>query len=134
MKRNPIKKKSNSERARLTRDLDNLVKKLIKLRDNYTCQYCGKPAKPRGLHAAHIYDKGRWPQLRFDTLNVIALCYHCHIRGFHSGNFPAIQAWVAEKWPERIAYLEKMKDSPKITLDEMRTAVVKLSKKLVEKP
>jgi hypothetical protein len=53
---------------------------LIKNRDNWTCQKCGKkyPPKWRGLHAAHIFSR-RFKATRTDPENGIALCFGCHM-------------------------------------------------------
>ena len=58
--------------------------KLIKKRDNWTCQKCGTvyPKKSRGLHAAHIFSR-RFKRTRHDVLNGVSLCFGCHMN-FHS--------------------------------------------------
>jgi hypothetical protein len=57
---------------------------LIKNRDNWTCQKCGKsyPPKSRGLHAAHIFSR-RFKATRTDPENGLAFCFGCHMY-FHS--------------------------------------------------
>lgn len=51
-------------------------------KDNYTCQKCGK----RGgrLQSHHIKEWAKFPELRFDVNNGIAVCEDCHI-AIHGG-------------------------------------------------
>lgn len=53
--------------------------KMIRERDNYTCQRCGAGHLPnsRGLHSAHCFGRGTGPT-RLDPDNALALCYGCH--------------------------------------------------------
>ena len=55
---------------------------LIKDRDNYTCQICGK--SPSGnLNAHHLNGWNAFPEQRFDLDNGVTLCNDCH-KDFHS--------------------------------------------------
>ena len=55
------------------------LKKIIRLRDNYTCQICGKK---RSTTVHHIdYNK-----LNNIENNLITLCQSCHARHHHKGN------------------------------------------------
>ena len=55
---------------------------LIKDRDNYTCQICGK--SPSGnLNAHHLNGWNAFPEQRFDLNNGVTLCTDCH-KEFHS--------------------------------------------------
>ena len=59
--------------------LDALWSLCIRTRDRFTCRRCGKQHDPKsqGLHAAHIFGRGKM-STRFDLLNGVALCYGCH--------------------------------------------------------
>ena len=61
------------------RKTDTLFSKLIRQRDNYTCQRCRKeyPDGGRGLHTSHYWGRSR-ENTRHDTENCIALCFGCH--------------------------------------------------------
>jgi len=53
--------------------------KMIRERDDYTCQRCGSKHLPNsnGLHAAHMYSR-RLKATRQDPDNAVAACYGCH--------------------------------------------------------
>ena len=52
---------------------------MIRERDNWTCQRCGKRYEPptRALHCAHLFTR-RTKATRFDPDNATAACYGCH--------------------------------------------------------
>ena len=67
--------------------LDKLWSKIVRTRDSFTCQRCGKrhDKKSRGLHAHHILTKGSHGfSIRWDLDNGVAVCYGCHM--FLQGN------------------------------------------------
>lgn len=49
------------------------------LRDK-CCLRCGKVDR---LHASHIYPRGKYPKMQFDTDNVKVLCVGCHLYWWH---------------------------------------------------
>ena len=58
---------------------DDIFSKIVRTRDNFTCQRCGKvhPPKNAALHCSHYYTRGAW-NTRFDLENAESLCYGCH--------------------------------------------------------
>lgn len=64
---------------------DVLFSKLIRERDNWTCQFCGTEYTPptSGLQCSHFWGRGH-KATRWDPDNCDALCYGCHAR--HEGN------------------------------------------------
>lgn len=53
---------------------------IIRERDEWTCQRCGRQYDPHpgpALACAHIFSRGK-PATRFDPENACALCYGCH--------------------------------------------------------
>lgn len=65
-----------SQRNKHGSAMDRDWRSSIFLRDNYTCQTCGKHGGR--LQAHHIKDWRRHPSLRHDTKNGITLCVPCH--------------------------------------------------------
>lgn len=70
--------------TQVKRDRDLLYKKgiskLAYIRDNYICQCCNKKGK---ICAHHLNGFDKFPEQRFDLLNLITLCENCH-KGFHA--------------------------------------------------
>jgi hypothetical protein len=58
---------------------DRKFSKMIRTRDNWTCQRCSKQYQPptNALHCAHNFTR-RTKATRFNEFNALALCYGCH--------------------------------------------------------
>ena len=102
MKRSPLKRRS--ERADLISEADVLVRQIIMERDHNECQRCGNLHQ---LQAAHLLSKARRPRLRFELLNVIALCKGCHLYFAHKDPI-GFTDWLQHKYPGRIEALKLM--------------------------
>ena len=62
------------------RATDTLFSRIVRSRDNWTCQRCGRKYDPNcgaALQCSHYYGRGR-ENTRFDLENCDALCYGCH--------------------------------------------------------
>lgn len=122
-----------SERKKLTKKLDDLCRDIVRLRDNNTCQKCGKRIEGSNSHPCHVVAKKNGASWRrFDLLNIFLGDMFCH-RWWHD-NPTESGKWFAEKWPARDIYLEKYRygKPAKISTAEMRELVVKYEQKLNE--
>lgn len=109
-----------SDKKRLVSECDQLVRKLVMARDGNRCVKCSKSS---GLQAAHILSKGHYDRIRFELLNVIALCVGCHIFGAHKDPTD-FTAWLEEKYPCRIQTLREMAATAgKVDLKELVIAL-----------
>ena len=60
---------AKTEKRKLKDKLEKIVKKIVKERDNYTCQKCGKFVEGVNCHASHVIPVSRDGRLAFDPLN-----------------------------------------------------------------
>lgn len=84
------------------------AKTKAKIRDNYTCQHCGK-SKEQGwqMHGSHILPEGTYISMSADVDNIITLCAVCHTGGmWKNAKTPAWHTdpvyfgrWTEEKYP-----------------------------------
>jgi len=98
------------KRSRVINRLKNLFSQIIRLRDNYTCQRCGKKYDKidRAIHTSHIWPVGTYRSMRFEIDNAKLLCYYDHINWWHKNPMQA-GAWVREfLGKEKYAKLLKM--------------------------
>ena len=102
--------KKKSPRKKLKDKLEKVVKEIVKIRDNRTCQMCGKKdLTGANCHVSHVIPRSQSLLLMFDTLNLKQLCFHCHINLWHKNPIDSAK-WFLDKFPERWAYLiEKRK-------------------------
>ena len=93
--------------GKIKKKKDDILREKILVRDNRTCQWCGKENLiGRNCQMSHVYSKGAHPELRHDPLNVKILCYHCHFQKWHKDPDIAID-WFKSKFPERYKYLRE---------------------------
>lgn len=95
--------KTKNRRA-IVKRLDTLLRDIIRLRDENTCQRCGRRVEGSNSQPSHVIPKSRSLGLRWNLLNVKLLCIACH-RWWHLNPFEA-GFWFAEQWPARYVYLQ----------------------------
>ena len=90
----------------MTDRLDELCRKIIRLRDDNKCQICHKAIEGSNSQPCHVVAKGAGASWRrFDLTNIFLGCMYDH-RWWHN-NPTESGKWFAEKWPHREEYLEK---------------------------
>jgi len=93
-------RKKKSERKKIKDRLEKLVKTIVKIRDNYTCQMCGKRVEGVNCHGSHVIPVSADGRLAFDPENLKVLCYHCHLQVWHL-NVVDSGLWFEKTFPER---------------------------------
>lgn len=73
------KQKSGKTWSSLEKELDKLFSRYIKLRDDHTCQKCGRKfwESDNGLDCSHYWNRGNLGT-RYEEDNCVALCRDCH--------------------------------------------------------
>ncbi|NLH62077.1 MAG: hypothetical protein GX452_11805 [Ignavibacteriales bacterium] len=71
-----------TEKQKLIKENDKIWSLLVRIRDNFKCQICGKYSKH--TEAMHIFGCG-WKATRWDTRNGLTGCYYCHRFKMHGG-------------------------------------------------
>ncbi|MBU0598680.1 HNH endonuclease, partial [Patescibacteria group bacterium] len=94
---------------------------IIKERDDYTCQYCGKRVSGFDCHVSHVVPVSKTKLLEFDFQNLKILCFRHHIHWWHKNPLEAGK-WFREKFPDRAKYLEgRLLEKPRpIKMYELR--------------
>lgn len=111
-------KTRKNTRKDLKKECDQLVSEIVKLRDGGKCQKCGHA----GTQSHHLFSR-RYLNTRWDSRNMVYLCYPCHLHGAHSKQ-EEFRDWILrEIGPE---LFEKLKISAYMTGSKMDMAAVKL--------
>ena len=95
------KRKKIKGKAWYKKKCDILFSKFIRKRDG-RCVKCGKT---EGLQCSHVVPRGNL-LLRWDGKNAKALCFGCHICGWHRDPIEYLD-WFKKLYPDRLLYLEK---------------------------
>ena len=96
----PIRKRAN---IKLT-PLDVLFSKLIRVKSDYTCEYCGNKPHKQGLHCSHFIGR-RYRNTRWLEDNACCLCFACHN---YMHDFPSVHKdfFVKRLGSDRVEQLE----------------------------
>ena len=83
----------------------NLAKLIAKERDEWTCQYCEKQSNGQDMHGSHVINEAKDHRLAIDTVNIKALCYNCHLHGWHK-QVLIYAEWFENNFRNRSVYLK----------------------------
>lgn len=95
---------SDSKRGEI-KALDALCREIVMLRDNNTCQKCGRTDR---IQWAHIVTRGI-QSMRWEPDNSFALCQGCHYHGHL--NPLQFMLWFTQTYPARAARLTMMRQT-----------------------
>jgi 5-methylcytosine-specific restriction endonuclease McrA len=114
----PPRKRKGGLVAQIEAQLTNLVAQVVKWRDGWKCQVCGKRLYGDEAHAHHVENKARGKVLRWDLLNLVTLCVKHHAWAHeHPADF---ETWFAGRFPDRWDHIQEHgKAIRKFTEDEL---------------
>lgn len=72
---------------------DDVFSRLIRARDQWTCQRCGAHESQKKIDCSHFYSR-RHQATRFDPMNACAHCFTCH--QYLGENPPIFDAWIRQ--------------------------------------
>ena len=113
---------------------DRLASQVVKERDKWICQKCGKKLNKDNAQCSHVISRKN-KALRHDLNNLKTLCKDCHDNWWHKR--PKESAlWFALKFPERFKYLEiekhKIKRYRKADYENIINTFIKIMKEYNE--
>lgn len=97
-----IRQQSKSERSKLEREAERLVKAMVRQRDGFRCRFC----KERGYEVAHGFSEGGYPAVRFIGVNLFTACRRDHAAG-HKHPTMWLQTIATMLGPEMFGGLER---------------------------
>lgn len=86
-------------------ELTKLLREAVFARDGHKCLKCGRTDT---LAPAHIYPKGTHQKMRWDTRNVITLCFQHHMHWAHKDPNNFVE-WLHETLPKSRLQAIKMR-------------------------
>ena len=124
-------RKKKTPRQRLEIRLWELCKAYIRLRDNDTCQKCGKKVYGQSADTSHIYCKNRYYSMKYDEMNLMVKCMGCH-KWWHNCPLETF-VWFGKTFPERDDYLNvRKKVVKKLTLLDLEDLIEEYKDKIAD--
>ncbi len=123
------KSKSKKIKDKLNKELWELVKTYIRLRDKNICQHCLKEVYGVSAHTSHVKGKKN-KRLKYNENNLKVLCAYCHRRWWHVEPLEAA-SWFDNKFPDRAKYIvEHQHEYCKHTIDYLEGLIRDYSVKI----
>jgi|GEM_PF-2143814 len=116
-------------RKGLVKALDDIIREIVRVRDDHQCQWCGKTVKGFDSQVSHIVSR-KYYAVRWDLLNVILKCASCHFK-WHDDPTAGAE-WFKNKFRARWEYLQTAGRLRKFKDYELAELLEDLKKKLVE--
>lgn len=137
MKRTALKRKTLLKKRKWTvapkietieDELDDLMRRIVLIRDKFKCRRCGKGIRsaPTGavLQVHHIMTKGSAPALRWELDNLLLVCKGCHFGIFHHRDSERARDWyltnLGENFLDRLRMLKKVRKGQKTDKEAVR--------------
>lgn len=111
--------------------LDRLIDQIVYLRDNDTCQRCGRKVAGCDRHGSHVIPVSLGNKLRWDENNMKVLCFYDHLRWWHKNPVEAGE-WFMKKFPERWQYLQANRGIVQLRMVDLLEIEEKLKARLKE--
>ncbi len=111
--KNRVRSKATRARRKMVRERDAEVREEVFERDGRRCVRCNSD---KAIAPSHVYPKGKYPRLRFLEVNILTMCYGCHIHWWHKHPIESAE-WFLKTFPDRAKQLALLKDTaPKVIL------------------
>jgi hypothetical protein len=99
--------------------------------EDKSCSVCGK--KFNKMQCSHTLSVGDYPSIRFDILNALPMCGHCHNFWWHLNPIDAYE-WFAANYPDRLKYLKFAREQNKPwTVEELHRVRQAIQEKEISK-
>lgn len=112
-RKTPLRKKGKNPEEQTRKKCVEIAKRLVRIKANFTCEYCGKKEPNVRTHGSHTYSEGIYKSMSADLDNILCLCYTHHLGGYMQVKEPSwhknpieMVNWFEEKYPERALELK----------------------------
>lgn len=126
-----MRRRKKTPEAKLKRECDALVKRIVSIRDRDICQKCGKEVYGSNRQRSHVIPVSAGNKLAFDPMNIKVLCLRDHLQWWHLNPLEAMQ-WFKQKFPERFEYLMANRGIQQMKLQDWIDLKESLEKQLEE--